>query len=156
MQSLPIEVENKIWSYYYSDLYNDVLNELKVKISNFKLFNFDVNELLQKISSSSHYLSIEKSNLSFLNNQLIKMLNDRTYYLLFHNNNYFSYVHQIYYRWANSYSDIPESCKYLGVYINKKGNFNKKILGRFKVIASGEGLIMAKMRNLKDLINSGI
>lgn len=157
MNSLPIEVENKIWNYYYSNLYEDVLNEFKMKINKFKLFNFNVNEIVQKISSNKYYLSIDKSNLSFLNRQLIDMLEDKIYYLLYYNSNcYYSYVYELYYRWNSSYSDIPESCKYLGAYVNKKGNFNKKILGRFKVIASGEGLIMTKMKSIRDMIHNEI
>ncbi len=143
MNTLPLEIEDRIWYLYYADIYKHVINEINNK-RNFviklnKLTNLIVNNILL-----NNYFDIDRSELIDLNNELLKNIQDKSFYLLYKHDVYFNYIYQIL-KFQKIYPDIPESCKLIGAYLNKKSNFNKKFYKRLKVITSGENTLFSKM-----------
>ena len=144
MNILPLEVEDEIWRLYYLDKYSSVINELNNK----KDFTIKLNKLTNLIINNiflENHFNINKSELVELNNELLKNLQDVSFYLLYKTDVYFNYIYQIL-KFKKIYPDIPESCRLIGAYLNKKSNFNKKFYKRLKIITSGENILFSKMR----------
>ena len=97
MNKLPIEIEDEIWSYYYKDLYKNIIMEIddiKNKIN-------DLNEKINYIKSivrlfrfniyKNNYDNYEMSQK--LNEININLINIHEYkaskVIIFHNNNFF-------------------------------------------------------------------
>lgn len=144
MNTLPLEVEDEIWRLYYLDKYKSIINELNKKKKFVIKFNKLTNLIVNNISLNNHF-DINKSELVNLNNELLKNLQEISFYLLYKTDIYFNYIYQIL-KFKKIYPDIPESCRLIGAYLNKKSNFNKKFYKRLKVITSGENILFSKMR----------
>ncbi len=158
MNKLPLDVENSIWKMYYMDNYKKVINELKGKRIFFREFNRITTLMVNYIMQKDHF-HINKSDLTALNCELLNALNDKSFFLLYKKYDYINYVYQVT-KFKNPFSGLPESCRFIGAFLYKKSNFNKKFYKRLKVIASGENILFSKMiendiqKLSSDLINS--
>ena len=142
MNSLPLEIENKIWNIYYKDIYSEkIIGELNVINDNFHFVRISVSKLKRNILSEK-YIYVEKNNIIDLNNKINILLHDNVFKLIYKNNPYFNYLFEIL-KFNKIYSGIPEKCKLAAVFLNKSANFNPKLLKRLKIICANEHIILS-------------
>lgn len=141
MNSLPTEIQDKIWKLYYKDIYKEnVIVELK---KNVDLFNSLHNDFcsVKCILFSKDYLKINKLSIIDLNDRIEKVLKNKVIYLIYKSkNNFLDYLNQML-KFSTSYSSLPADCRLAGAYLYKFSNFNPKILKRLAVICSQEDVI---------------
>jgi hypothetical protein len=141
MDNLPIDIQNIIWNMYYMDFYKKIINELKEKYIFFNEFNKKTSLIINNIMNNTLYFNkIDVIEIIELNKELENMFNQRSFYLLYKNNEYFNYLYQIT-KFKNIYPNLPDNCKLIGAYLNKRSNFNKKFLKRLEILTSREHIV---------------
>lgn len=132
MNILPIEVEDEIWSYYYKDLYKNIvveINDITNKINNLneninyiksivRLFRFNIYK--------NNYDNYEMSqNLNEINTNLINIHEYKASRLIIFYNNKFLLNNKL-------ISDFPIEYRYVCTSLIRKSNFQKKMIKYIK------------------------
>lgn len=139
MNTLPLEIENEIWNLHYMNLYKD---NIVIEINKIKFLFNSIYNSCRKIKDkilSNQYINIIKEDIILINERITYMIYNKSFYLLFKNNDNYNYIYQIS-KFHNAYNDLPMSCRLAGAYLNKLGNFNSKLIKRLTVICNKENI----------------
>lgn len=132
------------------DIYkNTVINKINKITFLFESVYKLCSDLKNKILSNQ-YINIIKEDIMLINERITYMIYNKSFYLLFKNNNHYNYIYQIS-KFHNAYNDLPISCRLAGAYLNKLGNFNSKLIKRLTVICNKENISFYKniVRSIK-------
>ena len=140
MDILPLDIQNKIWKIYYKDIYQKSLLQIQsifYKIDNFNENIEDIKKSLRVIrfSNDPQIISTTKKNLKInlrsYNENIIKIINNKTSKILCNKHDIFLYLIQLV-KFQNYYTDIPEKYKLVFAYFNKYCRFQENMFQRLK------------------------
>ena len=135
MNKLPIEIENKIWNLYYSDIYKiNIVNEIKSIMNYGNLFNNDIENIMLEIRKVRFDLNPDnvnnnntniKNDLKKTNDKLEFIIKNKSYYLLLKD------IKMKIKHPSEIRPIIPENFYYICNYLIRKCNYRKKM---FKIL----------------------